>query len=157
MRVAVGWRLGLGSADVCFLPGEGFPFCSLTELLLCLNSWAATNSPLATLTTSLGLCYCAHRQIKASLDLKLEVFFVLFCFSFVCSSGPFWEENGKNNKIRSDGAISGHTWLGISEMLGAPPDLPGDKATFLLETRWLSDEKLLFVHTLSPNTRLKGK
>lgn len=120
MPVAAGWRLGLGSADVCFLPGEGFPFCSLTELLLCLNLCVATNSLLATLTTSLGLCYCAHRQIKASLDLKLEVFFVLFCFSFVCSSGPFWEENGKNNKIRSDGAISGHTWLGISEMLGAP-------------------------------------
>lgn len=120
MPAAAGWRLGLGSADVCFLPGEGFPFCSLTELLLCLNLCVATNSLLATLTTSLGLCYCAHRQIKASLDLKLEVFFVLFCFSFVCSSGPFWEENGKNNKIRSDGAISGHTWLGISEMLGVP-------------------------------------
>lgn len=28
------------------------------------------------------------------------------------------------------------------------PDLPSDKATFLLETLWLSGEKLLFAHTL---------
>lgn len=110
MRVAVGWRLGLGSADVCFLPGEGFTFCSLTELLLCLNSCAATNSPLATLTASLGLCYCAHRQIKASLDLNKVGGFLCFVLFLICLL--FWAILGrkwKNNKVRSDGAISGHT------------------------------------------------
>lgn len=82
--------MGFGSVDVYFLPGQGVTFYSLTELLLCLNLCEATNSPLATLTASLGLCYSAHRQFKASSDLNVVGgFFVLLCFHLSALLGHF--------------------------------------------------------------------